>query len=195
MSSAKVHSLLNQLKSAVDQPRIYLFEFFEDLRNQIDIACKIAMDESNKETMLEQQALLIERVKEFESACFENLAVAKDNREDRGRELRSTLGNIEGELQRASISEAELERMERLISDQLLQIGEKLFQNKSMLFVGADYKGGHTVGDYESSITYERYVNKGLESLAGLVKQSHLFGVLISFEDYFIKKEEAFEKK
>jgi len=34
---AEAQNLLVQLKSAVNQPRLYIYQFFEDMRNDIDI--------------------------------------------------------------------------------------------------------------------------------------------------------------
>ena len=62
---AEAQNLLEQFKSAVNQPRLFVYQFFEDMRNDIDIqSCKI-LNEANKERICEYQAKLIEKVQEF----------------------------------------------------------------------------------------------------------------------------------
>ncbi len=75
--------------------------------------------------------------------------------------------------------------MNGLLSDKLLQIERKLFQNRSMVFVKANE-------EYEEDKF--KFVASHLKFVSKKVKESGLFGLLISVEDCFIKKE-AFEKK
>ena len=135
MSVANVNSLLKRAEFAVEQPRLYVFQFFEDLRNQIDIGCQVALDESNQELMLKQQAKLIEKVQRVESYCLERTAEAV--KEDRDGEMHLILGQIEADLRKEDISVGELERMERVLSDKILQIENALFQSRTMIFVKA----------------------------------------------------------
>ncbi len=109
MSVANVQILYKRVELAVEQPRLYVFQFFEDLRNQIDIVYQMALDDSNEEMMLEQQAELREKVKEVESYCMERIVEAV--KEDRDGEMRLTFGQIEADLKREDILKGELERM------------------------------------------------------------------------------------
>jgi len=78
------------LKWAVEQLRLYVIGFFEDLRNQIDIRCQGALDESNEVLMLEQQALLIEKVEEMESYYL--VRIPETVKEDRATDMQLTIG-------------------------------------------------------------------------------------------------------
>ena len=70
---AEAQNLLEQLKSAVNQPRLYVYQFFEDMRNDIDIQSCKTLNETNKEKIYEYQAKLIDKVQEFESLCLQKI--------------------------------------------------------------------------------------------------------------------------
>lgn len=134
IAQADVHILLEQLKSAAEQPRVHLFNFFEDLRHQIDIGCQSAMSKTNQGRMLDHQETLIAKVNEFERLCFADMP-----EQTRGKDWQLTLGQIEVDLKRPDISESELNSINRrLSSDDLLQIEKVLFQDRCMFFVKAD---------------------------------------------------------
>ena len=67
---AEAQKLLEQFKSAVNQPRLYVYQFFEDMRNDIDIQFCKTLNETNKERVYEEQSKLINKVLEFESLCL-----------------------------------------------------------------------------------------------------------------------------
>ena len=46
MNYSTVQTLLNQFKSAVAQPRLYAYQFLEEMKNEIDIQCNKAMEKS-----------------------------------------------------------------------------------------------------------------------------------------------------
>ena len=64
MSHADVQILLRQLKSAVEQPRLYVYQFFEKLKNGIDIQYQTELMVNNEERLLKHQALLIGKIEE-----------------------------------------------------------------------------------------------------------------------------------
>ena len=96
MSHANVRSLVSQFRSAVEQPRIYAYQFFENLKNEIDIECQTIMDKSNQDRMLSQQAMLIDRVNQHQSACLDELSESVFA--DRACEYQLTIVQIEAEL-------------------------------------------------------------------------------------------------
>jgi len=184
MSVANVQILYKRVELAVEQPRLYVFQFFEDLRNQIDIVYQMALDDSNEEMMLEQQAELREKVKEVESYCMERIVEAV--KEDRDGEMRLTFGQIEADLKREDILKGELERMEGVLLDEMLQIEKELFQNRTMLFVKAT--------DEDKEDEFHDSIASHLKCVSNKAKESGLFGVLICVGGYFIENG-AFEKK
>jgi len=70
-----VQNLLEKFKSAVIQPRLYVYQFFEDIRNHIDIQSCKTLNETNKERIYEHQAKLIDEFQKFESLCLEQTNV------------------------------------------------------------------------------------------------------------------------
>ncbi len=108
-------NLLEQLKLAVNQPRLYVYQFFEDIRNVIDIqSCKI-LNNSNKQRIFENQAKLIAKVQEIESLCLEQVNV------DSASDFQVTIEQAESNLNGQVVPQAELDRNNRLLSNELLK--------------------------------------------------------------------------
>ena len=72
-------------------------------------------------------------------------------------------------------SQAEIDRVRGLLSNELLKVEKVLFQDKCMFFVKAD----------DNSESYD---------LSNEIKRNNMFGLLITVEDCFIQRE-AFNKK
>jgi len=169
---AEAKNLLEQLKSAVNQPRLYIYQFFEDMRNDIDIQSCKTLNETNKERIYEHQTKLIIQVQEFESLCLEQVNVDNVN------EFQVTIKQTESYLNGLVVFEAELDRLKRLLSNELIKVEKILFQNKSMFFVKA---GDNSATD-------------NLEILSIIIKKNNLFGLLITVEDCFIRRKIFNEK-
>ena len=161
MIAANAKSLFEQFKTAVGQPRLYVQQYFEDLKNEIEIQCQ-ASDVSLEEK-LQQQARLIEKLKEFEGVSLAGLS-ENVNEENVLRVIR--LASFEADLNREGNSETDYNSFERRLLEALLEIETVLFRNKSSLFVKAGEEG----------------------SLSNMAKQNSLVGLLISIEDCFIRK-------
>ena len=175
---AEVQSLLENLKSAVNQPRLYVFQFFEDLKNDIDIQSCKTLNETNKERVYEHQAKLINKVQEFESLCLEQI------NEESACDVQVTIEQIEADLNGAA--EAELDRINGLLSNELLKIEKVLFQDKCMLFVKA--------GENDDESSYYGNKTDNLEFISEILQKKYLYGLLITVEDCFLRKG-VFNKK
>ncbi len=169
---AEVQNLLEKFKLAVNQPRLFVYQFFEDMKNDIDIQSCIALNDSNKERIYEHQTKLVTAVQEFESLCLEQVNV------DSVSECQVSIEQTESILSKPTVSNAELDRVEGLLSNELRTIEKALFQDKCMFFVKA--------GD-NSAFGYIKRISR-------IIEKNNLFGLLIIVEDCFIQKE-AFNKK
>jgi len=169
---AEVLNLLEKFKLAVNQPRLFVNQFFEDIRNEIDIQSSKTLNDSNKERIYEHQAKLIAKVQEFENLCLEQVNVDSVN------DFQVSIEQTESILNGPVVSNAELDRVKGLLSNELLKIEKVLFQDKCMFFVKAS--------DYSNT--------DSSEMLSNIIKQNDLFGLLIIVEDCFIQSE-AFNKK
>jgi len=180
--------LLEEFKSAVYQPTIYIFEFFDDLKNKIDIQfCKI-LNETTEVQMNEknykQQAELIEKVQEFESLCSSQI-----NEESMSDHLNETIEEIEKDLIEPNVSENELCKLDRVLSNEFKIIHNILFKEKFMFFVN----GIEIIEAYnnliESEIDEECEYLKCLQSLSMKIEQRNLSGLLITVDEFFIRKD------
>ena len=148
MSQANVQSLLKKLKTAVEQPRLHLYYFFELLKNEIDIQCQKTLDESNERRILQQQVVLIDKVKQFEDYCMSELAEAVN--EENARNFQVTIEQVEKDLNKKDFTEVELDRVNELLLDKLVQTEKVLFRSKSILFIKAgEIDGKEDDGEHE----------------------------------------------
>jgi hypothetical protein len=172
---AEAQKLLAKIRSAVNQPRLYVYQFFEDMRNDIDVQSYTILNETNMERIYERQAKLIDKVQEFESLCLEqvNLDIATD--------FQVTIEQAESNLNRPVVSQAELDRVIGHLSNVLFNVEKVLFQDKCVLFV----KAGEIKDETGSFTNITDYF---------VIEQNNLFGLFIFFEDLFIRKE-AFNQK
>jgi len=136
----EIKSLLEEFKLAVNRPRLYVIKYFEDLKNQIDIEfCKILNEINNelaeqqeKEEIFEKQAILIDKINEFESLCLIKI------NDDSEIEFQMIIGQIENNLNEQDISQDELRKIYGLLSNEVEKVQKILFQNKAMFFLNAN---------------------------------------------------------
>ncbi len=184
---AKSQKLLEQFKTAVNQPRLYIYQFFEDMRNDIDIQSCKTLNETNKERIYVNQAKVIVKVQEFESLCLEqvNVGSASDFQE-----IIEQTGSI---LKGPVVSQAELDKVNRLLSNELLKIEKVLFQDKCMFFVKAgeidDDHHDKSIDDDDDESVSDTSIANDPEILIKIIKKNNFFGLLIMVEDCFIRKE------
>jgi len=177
VEKTEIRSLLEDFKLAVNRPMLYVNKYFEDLRNQIDIEfCKTLNEINNelveqqvKEKIYENQAVLIEKVNDFESFCLIQI------NEDSAIEFQVIIDQIENNLNGQEISQDELGKIYGLLSNEVEKVQKILFQNKSMFFLKSN------------QITCN-------ENVSNLMNKKNLSGILITMEDCFIQKESIEEK-
>ncbi len=180
--------LLEEFKSAVNQPTLYVSEFFDHLKNKIDIQfCKI-LNETNKSHMNEQiyyqqQAELIRKVQELESLCSSEI------NEESMSYLNVTIEETEKDLNRPNLSQDELCKIDRVLSNELIKIHKILFQNKFMFFVN-DIEIIEAYDKLKESMQNEEsdYL-KCLENLSKRIKEKNLSGLFVTVDECFFRKE------
>jgi hypothetical protein len=171
----EAQKLLEKFRSVVNQPRLYVYQFFEDMRNDIDIQFCKALNETNKEQMYEHQAKLISEVQEFESLCLEHVNV------DSASDFQGILEQTESKLNGPVVSEAELDTVKELLSNELLKIEKVLFQDKCMFFLKA--------GEIGDNVFWVGSTTSNFEIWSQVIKHEKIFGLLIKVEDCFIQRE------
>ena len=178
VSSAK--TLLKQFKTAIEEPKLYIFQFFECLKNEIDIECQTKLNDSNQEQVLEQQEYIIDKVNEIERFCLEEQNLTKTYNKDLSRNYKSNIDQIEANLNNSDIKQDELDKINEFLTDELFIIEKGLFQNKSILFIN------------EKNMKVNDYIMKEkLSFLYEIIHQNNWIGSLILVEDCFIRNEES----
>jgi len=171
----ELQGLLKQLELAVKQPRLYISQYFDDLKNQIDIKCCQFLDETNRERVYEHQSKLIGKVNEFESLCL------KHYNEDVIDRFHMEIQNTDDEIKNKSdFSAVELDQIEKLLSTKLLNIDKALFQNKCMFFIQPSNTD-------DKKIVKDTNIIGHLEYISMKLKTDNLFGLLVFVEDHFIE--------
>ena len=98
-----LRSRLNDLKVAHETPKLFLVNYFDNLRNQIDIECEIRIqDSTNSEAneIIKTQMLLIDEVNLFQGQCIDRISnqSSEKNQEQRLKlieEIESKLNTID----------------------------------------------------------------------------------------------------
>jgi hypothetical protein len=154
-----LHKNLDELKQALNSPRIYLAEFFSDLCQRIDIQCELYLqahsENQEKSTeALKSQAQMIEQVKLLEEECLSHVA---DSQMDASlaRKSAKLMLKIESELKCPLIVEEKIRNKfvaltHELVHEKLVQIQKYLFKNKSVWFFPKEYSHRHKIFKFSS---------------------------------------------
>ncbi len=152
---------MKKFKLALEQPRLYIFNHFEKLKNEIDIACQKKLESEDKQKHLDDQALIIEEVKSFEEACMSSLIDGELDIEF-VQSINETILQIEANFNNIGFTNIEIQEQ---ISDLKLRFHKKIFLNKTMIFMTNEHCFAST-------------------SITGSIDK--LFGFLMTVEDEFI---------
>ena len=150
-------NLLDDLKLAVDSPKIYLSNYFDELKNQIDLKCQMNMNEYSKINATAAHLKLIQEVDSFEQKCLANV----------------------GQLELPTKKQIEGIKEEKELYIALHQVQKQLFMNQSMIFW--DIEQFKKLNLHLSNICFE---TSGYEHFKCYWK--YTFGLLIIIEDEFI---------
>jgi hypothetical protein len=118
MSHVRIN--LEELKSIVTSPRLYLANHFSNLKNQVDLECQIFLQEQTNtvegkqaaQFALESQKIIISHIVSFESECIRNHDDSTD------------------------IKEVDFAKLNAATFDALLTAQSTIFLNKTFKFVG-----------------------------------------------------------
>ena len=127
---------VNQIKSALQVPSLYVYHHFDELKNEIDIACQRKLESQNNETKhLEDQELIIKEVQAFEKACMSSLVDGQFESE-LFESLTASISQIEESL--ANVVPSELigiSKIQEQISETFFTIQKRVFLNRTMKFL------------------------------------------------------------
>lgn len=183
--SEQLKADLRELDFMLHNPIFYLVKYFEDIRNKIDIACEVYLQQEpgDLNKALECQYLMISELKEMEDACLCNL---KLNKLEPSLVLRAEVGidKIECEIKRVDFNRDKnwrrMDEIVELIYERIfVMVQRAILMNRAVLFLSESF-----ASDYVKEMCCD-VENKSVCSL---------FGVMFVVEDSFIS-ENKFEAR
>lgn len=130
MSIEQLEPTLKDLKCAIDNPRLYLANYFSDLRNRIDIDCinHISQFTDDTGTFFQFLECMIREVKEFEQRCLLNLDGTPPFDE-------LVIKQVTEALSEASRDNVNVKEVSELVFDALSAVQRQLFVNRGILYL------------------------------------------------------------
>lgn len=143
---------LEELKQALNSPRIYLTDFFNELCTQIDVECELFLQEHSKDEEKSSQAIdfqsqQINKVKAFEKSCLSHVADTELDATIANR-IAQIISKIECEV--ASGKDPFIAVTDELVRDKLVEVQKYLFKNRSIWFFSRSYSQKHYIFKYNS---------------------------------------------
>lgn len=159
----ELETMLSELESAVNSPKLYIVNYFDDVRNQIDIRCQTYLNKDDltaevREKAMEQQGQMISEVDLLQKQCLSNFETISLE------ELEQRLDILKVERSDASVRLVEKDLYFALFRRQKL-----MFRNQRVVFFAIEQ--------------YKKFLSKiGFNhTVPGI-----LFGVLVIVEDEFL---------
>ena len=118
---------LNELKDALEFPNLYMANYFNDLRNDVDKAIapkqlEFLHDQEKKKQIDDLWQQMINRIDTFEKNCTVESCNFESNKK--------RINEIEAILNTVNLGEAQY-----MIEEEEIKLLQDLFQNKSILFI------------------------------------------------------------
>jgi hypothetical protein len=196
LSSTELSVVFNKLKTAFAQPRMHIEEYFSDLLNQVDMACEIYLNPSDKaidnltdnelsertEQARNDQVAIVDAIKVHQNKCLMNLPT--DEFDDIfSEEINAKIKEIEDNWE-----DKRLWVVYQKIEDCFLLLERRIFADKGFLF----YKGEDIELEFQEweilKRSFER-VDKVKHTKSG---HEEPFGVLIAWEGAFLPRAPSF---
>ena len=134
--------LTEQLKVAFNSPRLYLAEYFDNLRADVDIEYEICCQKSKSTSVkeynqrLEEYESIIKEIKTYEEECMTNFTSISKSESEEWKKFDATIKELEcglKSLQRNDILKFNV--IQNIFDKTLLSVQRILFKNKSMIFL------------------------------------------------------------
>ncbi len=150
----KIKSGLDQLNLILEKPRIYLYNYFSCIRNEVDITCELFINswkikqkkhvfDSDKfkrfsnhiKSALDHRALLIEKINNFEKECYDGLSSDGKLEIDLTFQLQKILVTVEAKICDPLWTEVNSLKVDELIYKMLSRLNKSIFMNSTMFFL------------------------------------------------------------
>lgn len=170
----KLEDHLNELKAIAQNPRIYLVNYFDEIRNQIDVECQAFLSRSDLasdvyDMAIQQQEELIGEVFLFQRRCLENLEMLVSNDLTEIGQLEQRFNSLIAGDEEASLN------VEKDVYCALYDRKKLLFNNKGLIFF--------SLKDFQK-LMKSSYMEIGSDIL---------YGLLFLIEDEFLLDSDEFQ--
>lgn len=143
---------LNKLKQVVNDPEEYIWNHFEKMKNEIDLEFKTILQDKDDE-MHEKKEMnniwinMIEKIDKFKEECLQKICnnSIRSNLKNYLEEIHELEYELAIEIRKKSIFDIftnekneKLNNFEQLIVTKKYKINEKLFSNKTVLYMNKD---------------------------------------------------------
>ena len=167
-----------ELKSTINSPKLYLINYFDGIRNKIDIEYQIYIIKNDlgvaaQEKALQQQRELLDEVTLLQKQCINNLAAT--NPFGQSNKLVDIERCLKGLNWRDKVA---ISKLEKQLYRQLFARKKELFMNKGIVFFGID--------DCDKFYKINLAWNKKTEVYEERNNQEIMFGILIIITDDFL---------
>ena len=152
ITKEKIFNDLNELKDALEFPNLYMANYFNDLRNDVDKAfapkqLEFHNDQKKKKQIDELWKQMIDRIDTFEKNCTIDSCNFEPNKK--------RINEIEAILNTINLGEAQY-----MIEEEEINLLQDLFQNKSILFIETNMQVESKLIEGSLVILNDTYISK-----------------------------------
>jgi hypothetical protein len=121
---------ITQIKLIIQNPRIYLSNYFDDLKNLIDLEyfetiLRDRIDKNSQVDLCKRHQEITEKLNQVQIECFQNFPLSQINVEIFN-QIKTFLNNIESQ---------NIDNLNQSIYENLMKLQKILFSNKSLIFL------------------------------------------------------------
>ena len=175
---------IDQLKQILNHPEKYVWDYFYDLKNQIDLDFNkidgtLKIRDDTKNDYVSTWTSLIDKLNDFKSKCIQNINLFKINLSNYIKEINELEDLINNEINRQSVfnlftnKTKKIKNLKELIKAKNIDIKKKLFLNKTIFYMNRD-----------KCNIYEKL--NDIKTSNDKVNLPNLIGRLIIVQDYYL---------
>ena len=152
ITKEKLFNDLNEIKDALELPNVYLANYFNGLRNDVDKAfvpkqLTFQNDQEKKKQLDELWQQMINKIDTFEKNCTVDSCDFEPNKK--------RINEIEAILNTVNLGEAQY-----MIEEEEIKLLQDLFQNKSILFIETNMQVESKLIEGSLVILNNKYISK-----------------------------------
>ena len=129
----KLKEILADLKILIEIPRLYLANYFQELRNRIDLlAVERCFNETNEKELNANWTLIIKKIASFEKECFRKMPTNQFSK-DVASDALNLVNQIESKM--SDFDGMALFDYEKILANETIKLQRILFLNRTIIFL------------------------------------------------------------